>query len=124
MKYALILAAVLAAAVPALAQQHSHGTQKGPNGGVVQDIADVHAELIRSGSTLTVNILNESNKPLTSKGFTGSALIVTGADRETVTLTPSGDSALKGEAKKPIAPNATVTIVLKTASGKSGQAKF
>lgn len=124
MKYALILAAALAGAVPALAQQHSHGSQKGPSGGVVQDIADVHAELIRSGSTLTVNILNESNKPLSSKGFTGSALIVTGADRETVTLTPSGDSALKGEAKKPIAPNATVTIVLKTASGKSGQAKF
>ena len=84
----------------------------------------MHAELIRSGSTLTVNILNESNKPVNSKGFSGSALIVTGTDRETVTLTPSGDSALKGEAKKPIAPNAAVTIVLKTTSGKSGQAKF
>lgn len=124
MKYALILAAALTVATPALAQQHSHGTQKGPNGGVVHDIADVHAELIRSGSTLTVNILNESNNPVNSKGFSGSALIVTGTDRETVTLTPSGDSALKGVAKKPIAPNAAVTIVLKTTSGKSGQAKF
>jgi hypothetical protein len=124
MKYALILAASLFVAAPALAQQHSHGAHKGPNGGVVQDIADVHAELVRSGSTVTVNILDESNKPISSKGFSGSALIVAGADRETVTLTPSGDSALKGEAKKPIAPNAAVTIVIRTASGKSGQAKY
>ena len=124
MKYALILAAALATAAPALAQQHSHGAHKGPNGGVVQDIADVHAELVRAGSTVTVNILNESNKPISSKGFSGSALIVTGADRETVTLMPSGDSALKGEAKKPIAPNAAITIVIRTASGKSGQAKY
>lgn len=128
MKYALILAAALSAvlvatAAPAMAQ-HSHGAQKGPNGGIVQDVADVHAELVRSGSTVTVTILNESNKPISSKGFSGSALIVTGADRETVALAPSGDSMLKGEAKKPIAPNAAVTIVLKTASGKSGQAKF
>lgn len=124
MKYALILAAALLAAAPALAQQHSHGTQKGPHGGVVQDIADVHAELVRSGSTVTVNILDESNKPVSSKGFSGSALIVTGSERETVTLAPSGDSALKGEAKKPIAPNAAITIVIKTASGKSGQGKY
>jgi hypothetical protein len=124
MRYALILATIPFAAAPALAQQHGHGAHKGPNGGIVQDIADVHAELIRSGSTVTVNILDESNKPISSKGFSGSALIVAGADRETVTLTPSGDSTLKGEAKKPIASNAAITIVIRTAAGKSGQAKY
>ena len=52
-------------------------------------------------------------------------LVVTAfGDRETVVLAPSGDSALKGEAKKPIAPGAVITIVIRTASGKSGQAKY
>jgi len=73
---------------------------------------------------VTVNILDESNKPISGKGISGSALIGTGTERETVMLAPSGDSALKGEAKKPIAPNAAITIVIRTATGKSGQATY
>ena len=51
-------------------------------------------------------------------------LIVNGQDRETITLTPSGENSLKGEAKKPIAPGAAVTLMIKTEAGKTGQAKF
>ncbi len=36
----------------------------------------------------------------------------------------SGENSLKGEAKKDIAAGATVTLTIKTAEGKSGQAKF
>ena len=90
MKYALALIAALAFATPALAQ-HKHGdNHKGPNGGPVEDIAGVHAELVVSGTTITLNILDEANKPLPSKGYTGSALVVTGSEREAVTLAPSG----------------------------------
>ena len=123
MKYAWIIALALAAAAPASAQ-HSHGSQKGPNGGAMQDVAGVHAELLTSGATVTVNILDEANKPVATKGYTGSALIVSGANRETVVLTPAGDSALKGEAKAAIAPGSAITIVVKRADGKSGQVKF
>jgi hypothetical protein len=122
MKYALAFAAVLAFTLPAAAQ-HSHGS-KGPNGGILEDVAGVHAELLTSGNALTVNILDENNKPLSTKGYTASALVVNGADRETVTLAPSGHAALKGETKKAIAPNAQVTLMIKTAAGKSGQARY
>ena len=47
-----------------------------------------------------------------------------GSDRETVTLAPSGDSALKGDAKKPVTKAAAVSVTLKTADGKTGQARF
>lgn len=47
-----------------------------------------------------------------------------GSDRETVTLAPTGQNALKGEAKKPIAPNAAITLMLETDKGKSGHARF
>jgi nitrogen fixation protein FixH len=122
-KYAFALIAALALATPAVAQ-HSHGAQKGPNGGPVEDVAGVHAELVVSGNAVTFNILDEANKPVPSKGFTGSALVVTGADRETVALEPSGESALQGNAKKPVAKGAAISVTIKTAAGKSGQARF
>jgi hypothetical protein len=123
MRYAFILAAVLAFAAPAAAQHtHSHG-DKGPNGGPMEDVAGVHAELIVAGSTITINVFDEGNKPVPTQGYTASALVVAGADRETVRLAPS-ESALKGDAKKPIARNAAITVTLKTAAGKSGQARF
>lgn len=123
MKYSWIFAIVLMSTSHAVAQ-HSHGSQKGPNGGPVQDVAGVHAELLTSGTTVTVNILDEANKPVSTKGFSGTALLVAGGDRETVQLAPSGDSSLTGNAKKPIGPGTTVTVVIKTATGKSGQAKY
>lgn len=98
--------------------------QKGPNGGPMEDIADVDAELIIAGSTVTINVFDEDKRPVATKGFAGAALIVAGSDRETVNLVPHGENSLQGTAKKPVAANAAVTLTLKTASGKSGQAKF
>jgi hypothetical protein len=124
MKYVVAMIVALAFTVPALAQ-HKHGANhKGPNGGPVEDVAGVHAELMVSGSTITLNILDEDNKPLPSKGYTGSALVVSGGERETITLAPSGDSAMKGDARKPIAKTAAITVTLRTAAAKSGQARF
>lgn len=123
MKKLMIIAAMLLWAGAAVAQ-HSHGSMKGPNGGPTQDVAGVHAELVLAGNVVTINILDESNKPTSAKGFSGSVLIVSGANRETVQLAPSGDNALKGETKNPVPAGATVTLVLKNAAGKSGQAKF
>lgn len=122
MRLVAIVAAALLYALPASAQ-HSHGA-KGPNGGVVEDVAGVHAELVTNGNVVTINVLDENNKPIATKGYSGSVLIVRGSDRETVTLAPSGDSALKGEAKKAVATNANVTLMLKTDKGKMGQARY
>lgn len=123
MKTFLIAAAMMLWAGLAVAQ-HSHGSTKGPNGGAVQDVAGVHAELVLAGNAVTINILDENNKPTSAKGFSGTVLIVSGANRETVQLAASGDTALKGEAKATIPAGATVTLVLKNAAGKSGQVKF
>lgn len=122
MKGFLILAAALLSAIPAMAQ-HTHGS-KGPNGGAMEDVAGVHAEFMVSGNAITFNILDEGNKPVPTSGFTGSVLVVSGADRETVTLSPAGASAMKAEAKKPVAPGSSITLILKTQAGKAGQAKF
>ncbi len=118
---AVVLAAVLVSS--AAFAQHKHGA-KGPNGGVMEDVAGVHAELVTSGSMVTFNVLDEDSKPIKAAGYTGSVLIVSGSERETIQLSPACDSALKGEAKKPIAKGSSITLMLKTDKGKSGQARF
>lgn len=123
MKYIVLTAAAVLCSGAVMAQ-HKHHSAKGPNGGPIQDVAGVHGELIVAGNSVIINLFDESNKPVSSRGFSGSALVVSGADRETVTLTPAGDSMLRGEAKKAIAAGASTTVVIRNAAGKSGQAKF
>ena len=122
MKFMLALIGALMFMSPAVAQ-HAHGS-KGPNGGIMEDVAGVHAELLTSGNTITVNIFNEGGKPLSTKAYSGSILVVSGPNRETVNLAPSGENALKGETKNAIAPGAAITLMVKTDAGKSGQARF
>ena len=121
MKYVLALIVTLALSGPALAQ-HAHAT-RGPNGGQMEDVAGVHAELMTSGNAITINVFDEGNKPVATKGFTASALVSRGPEREMVALVPSDEMTLKGEAKKSVA-GAAITVTLKTAAGKSGQARF
>jgi hypothetical protein len=122
MKNALVVIIALMLMNPAAAQ-HRHGDHKGPSGGQVVDVADVEAELVTSGNTITINVFDESHKPVATQGFTASALVVRGSEREIVSLAPSSENALKGDAKKPLA-GAAITITMKTAAGKSGQARF
>ena len=89
------------------------------------DVAGIDAELMTSGNTVTINIFEAYKpKPISTKGYTAAVLIVSGTNREPVALMPSAENSLKGEAKAAIVPNATITLTIKTAEGKSGQVKF
>lgn len=121
MRFVLAILAVLSMAPPAVAEDD----EKGPNGGLMLDVAGIDAELMTAGNTVTINVLEAfSPKPVSTKGYTAAVLIVSGASRETLPLAPQGDNSLKGDAKGPIAAGATITLTIKTAEGKSGQVKF
>jgi hypothetical protein len=121
MRLVLAILAALSMASPTFAEEY----EKGPNGGLMLDVAGIDAELMTSGNTVTINIFEAYNpKPVSTKGYTAAVLIAGGAGRETVTLAPQGENSLKGDAKNPIAASATITLTIKTAEGKSGQVKF
>jgi hypothetical protein len=121
MRTAFLIVATLLLAVPAVAEEY----EKGPNGGLMLDVAGIDAELLTSGNNVTINVFEATGpKPVSTKGYTGAVLIAGGAGRETVALTPQGENSLKGDAKNPIPVGATITLTIKTAEGKSGQAKF
>ena len=124
MKFVLALIAALAFAAPALAQ-HKHGAiTKGPNGGPVEDVAGVHAELVVTGATITLNILDEDNKPLTADGL---HRLGAGRERQRArnrALAPRARARSRAKPRRPIAKAAAVTVTLKTAAGKTGQGEY
>lgn len=121
MRYAFLIVAALLLAVPAAAEDY----EKGPNGGLMLDVAGIDAELLTSGNTVRINVFEATSpKPVSTKGYTGAVLITAAGGRETVALAPQGENSLKGDAKNPIAAGATITLTIKTAEGKSGQVKF
>ncbi|GGF68625.1 hypothetical protein GCM10007301_30360 [Azorhizobium oxalatiphilum] len=117
----IVIAAAILLATPALAQ-HAHD-DKGPNGGQMQDVAGVHAEFLPSGNSLVLNIIDEAGKPIDTKGFVASALVVSGGERKTVQLIASG-SSLRADLPSALPAGSTVTFAVKSSAGKSGQAKF
>jgi hypothetical protein len=120
MRLVLAILAALSMASPAFAEEY----EKGPNGGLMLDVAGIDAELLTSGNAVTINIFEATSpKPVSTRGYTAAVLIVNGSNRELVALMPSGENSLKGEARA-IAPSATITLTIKTADGKSGQVKF
>jgi hypothetical protein len=121
MRFALAVITALSMVSLALAEDY----EKGPNGGLMLDVAGIDAELLTSGNVVTINVFEATSpKPVSTKGYTAAVLIVSGANRETLTLTHSGENSLKGEAKKPIPPDAVIALTIKTEAGKSGQVKF
>ena len=52
MRFAFLLIAALSFAMPAFAEDY----EKGPNGGLMLDVAGIDAELMTSGNTVTFNI--------------------------------------------------------------------
>lgn len=121
MRLVLAFIAALTFAVPAVAEEY----EKGPHGGLMLDVAGVDAELLTSANSVTINVFDPKNHtPIATKGYSAAVLIAGGAARETVALAPQGENSLKGEAKATIPPEATITLTIKTAEGKSGQAKF
>ncbi|WP_453997947.1 hypothetical protein [Afipia felis] len=90
----------------------------------MEDVAGVHVELLTAGSTVTLNVFDEGSKPVSTTGFSASALVTAGSNRETLTLTPQGQNSLRGEAKSVALKGATISITLKAATGKSGQVRF
>jgi hypothetical protein len=83
MKFVLLFVAALIYAAPVSAEEY----EKGPNGGLMLDVAGIDAELLTSGTTVTINVFDaKSAAPVATKDYSAAVLIFGGNGRETVAL--------------------------------------
>ena len=103
----------------------AHGTPPAPahGGQVAEDSAEHWVELVISGETLTVWVLDENRKPIPAAQLGGKATILVSGKSQAVVLSPGEANSLTG--KLPAAATGKTTTVLSlTISGKTTQARF
>lgn len=98
--------------------------EKGPNGGPLRESGDHHIELVVSGQTLTVHLLDHKNKPSAEAGVTGSAVVTSAAGSETVTLAAQADGVLTGTGKFPATGKLKVDVTLQSPGEAALKATF
>ena len=115
---ALLLPFFLAAVASA------HGPKLGPNGGPVVHAGDYHVEMTAKGTALTVYLLGDDEKPVTTKGFKGTGIFAINGKPVRIELTPDGQNKLVGQSTVPLTKSPKGAVRITTPSGKTAQAKF
>lgn len=115
----LILAFLLSAPA-ALA----HEADTGPNGGKRVDGGPFHVELAPEGATVRVFVTGPDYEPVSVEGFTGTALLVIDGKPVRITLAPTGDGMLSGDAEVPVPATPEGAVQLRSADGQTAVAKF
>ena len=115
----LIAVGALIVASPVIA----HEVAKGPNGGRIAEAGDYHVELVAGNDVVDVFLTDANDKPVTSAGFKGLAILVIGGKSARVTLAPAGDARLSGNAPG-VTSGVKGVVQITGPNGKTAQAKF
>jgi hypothetical protein len=110
---------IVAALMFAVAASAHEG--KGPHGGPVADAGKFYVELVTNADTLQVFVFEDaSGNPVSVKGAKGTAILLVGDQKETVTLAPAGgDNELSGKTSVPAAAGARVVVMIQLADQPS-----
>ena len=117
----LVIAATLA--VASLTAQ-AHSPKVGHNGGPQTDAGSFHVEILPQGNKLRVFLRDHSDKSVDTNGFKGTVIFVIDGKPQRITLTPSGENTLQGEAGVAIPNPASGAVQITTPTGSTVQAKF
>ena len=108
---------------PAAAFAHGAPPPPAHGGQVAEDSAERWVELVISGDTLTVWMLDESQKPVPAAQLSGKATVLVAGKSQVLVLAPGDANSLTGRLPAAAAGKMT-TVLLLTVSGKTAQARF
>jgi hypothetical protein len=114
--------ALCLAVIPGIAS--AHGPGRGPNGGQMQDLAGSHVELMAKDSELVLYLFDAENKPLSAKGATATATVLTAGQQETVILVAGDDNAIRGKGRLTTAPGMKVIVSLTLPGQRAQSGRF
>ncbi len=131
MKRIALFAACLIAATASAHTDEYLDTVKSASGGQLRMAGLYHFELLVAKDSkevkenaIVVYLTDHADKKIDSKGMSGTATLLAGKLKATVTLTPDGDNRLKGFAKYSSDPGMKVAVTVTAADGKTEQARF
>lgn len=128
----LILAAAMVASPLALAHDDAYlDTQKAPNGGQMRMAGPYHYELlvakgaaVGSDSPIIVYVTDHAANKISTAGASGTATILSGKQKTSITLRPDGENRLKGSGKYTSGTDMKVIVSVTLAGKQPEQARF
>lgn len=114
-----LVVVLLAGSVPALAHD-----AKGPNGGSITDAGSYHIEMVAKSDVVDIFISDTNEKPISSSGFKGMAILVVEGKSQRITLEPVGTARLSGKAASVLPAQPRGVVQLTAPDGKTAQGKF
>lgn len=115
----LVIAAILVWSGSAWAHD-----SKGMHGGRITDAGSLHVEMVVKSDIIDIYVSDASEKPVSTSGYKGTAILVAGGKSQRVVLEPVDAARLSGSATSAM-PNQPKGVVQLTApDGKTIQAKF
>ena len=136
MKQSLISLAAASALMLASSSVFAHSdeyldTQKTPNGGQQRMAGIYHLELVVSRDSkeakdnpVVVYVTDHANAKISTVGAGGTATILAGKQKASVTLVPDGDNRLKGVGKYASTSDMKVVVAITLAGKTAEQARF
>jgi len=100
-------------------------TQKAPHGGQMRMAGAYHFELLaKNGQDVVVFVTDHAGTKIPTTGASGSATILSGKSKTTLTLSPDSDNRLKGIGKYTATPDMKIVTSIVMAGKPAEQARF
>ena len=103
---------------------YAHAPPVGVNGGRQVDAGEYHVEMVVEGSALTIYVRDHSDRPVTTTGFRGTAILALPGRAERFALEPAGDNRLKGTSSVPLPARPRGAVQITTRAGGTIQGRF
>ncbi len=87
------------------------------------ETADVHLDVVAKGDSLTL-YASEDEKPVPTKGASASVTLMSGKEKDTVKLEPSGDNKLQAKGTFKVASGTKVLAKVNLPGKKPEQIRF
>ncbi len=116
--FAVLAAAMLTGAALA------HAPEKGKNGGQQVDAGNYHVEAVAKGNTLDIFVTGHDEKPVATKGFKGTAVLIVKGKAQQITLAPRGENVLTGTSPVELAAPIRGAVQITNSENETVQAKF
>lgn len=98
--------------------------RRGPQGGQMRATPTLHLEMVGRADELLLYVYDHDDKAIPTKGASGRATLLLGAERSEIPLEPFGTNGLRATGKVVQDPKLRVVVSLTLAGGKPQQERF